>query len=53
MQHFEDILQERVHNDLCCNLRCMHPQVDPLSAKTQVSRSTEKLKKQNDDSEEE
>ena len=37
LEHYEDVVQERVHLDLCSNLRCPHPEVDPKSAKQQLS----------------
>jgi hypothetical protein len=37
-QQLDDVLQERVQKDLCCNLRCVHPTVSAESAKMQLSR---------------
>lgn len=53
MEHYEDIVQERVHLDLCSNLRCIHPEVEPASAKAQLSRQFERGKKQAKEDDEE
>lgn len=51
-EHLEDIIQERIQCDLCSNLRCLTPNIDPSVVKVQLSRKLDfSLKNKNEEEE--